>query len=150
MTGASLLPAPTRRDAMHTVVWATFALLSWIAAGAFLWTLRPIDPVTRLELTVMGPTVAGGDLRVMVAYCKAEGYTPEAVRWSLVDGVTIILPPLVVTLQPGCHTTLLVMPTARQMVAGSYRLRVDGVYRPFLWRAPIIETATSNEFTVGP
>jgi hypothetical protein len=144
----SLLAPPTHRDTLHTVTWATLALLLWIAAITFLWTLRPLDPVPRLNLTVMGPTVAGGYVRVMIDYCKTEGYTPESVRWSLVDGVTIMLDPLVVTLEPGCHTTLLILPTAPQMVEGTYKLRVDGIYRPYPWRSAIIVSATSNDFTV--
>ena len=146
----SLVPAPMSRDRLHNLTWATLAALSWVTAFAVLWTLRPLDPVPRLNLTVMGPTLPGGDLRVMVDYCKAEGYTPESVRWSLVDGVTIMLDPLVVTLQPGCHVTMLILPTARQMVAGVYKLRVDGIYRPYPWRSAIVVSATSNEFTVAP
>jgi len=149
MSNGSLL-SPSRWDRVHAVTAPLLALVVCVAAVAFLWTLRPLDPVPRLQLTVMGPTLPGGDLRVMVDYCKTEGYTPESVRWSLIDGVTIMLDPLVVTLQPGCHATLLILPTAPQMVAGVYKLRVDGIYRPYPWRAAIVVSATSNEFTVKP
>ena len=125
-------------------------LWSVLAAVAFLWTLRPLDPVPKLELTIIGPTPAGADLKVRVDYCKAEGFTPTAVRWSLVDGVTIMLPPTIVTLAPGCHSTTLILPGTPHMTPGTYMLRVDGVYTPYPWRAAIIETATSAPFEVVP
>lgn len=150
MSNGSLLSGPTRWDRFHNGIWAVVAFCSIISATGFLYTLRPLDPVPKLELTVIGPTHAGADLKVRVAYCKTAGFTPSAVRWSLVDGVTIMLPPTIVTLTPGCHVTTLILPGTPHMTPGRYLLHVDGVYVPYPWRAPIVEPATSPVFEVIP
>jgi hypothetical protein len=146
----SLMPEPTRFDLVHNFIWGSLAAIAWIMAFAFLWTLRPLDPVPRLELTVLGPTHAGSDLQVRVDYCKREGFAPSAVRWSLVDGVTIMLPPTIVTLAPGCRVLTLVLPGTPHMTPGRYRLRVDGVYMLYPWRSAVIESASSPWFEVLP
>jgi len=145
----SLMGRPTRRDSYHNVVWGALTLVTWLSVGLFFWTLRPLDPVPKLALTVQEPIRAGGDLFIRVDYCKAAGYTPAAVRWSLIDGVTIMLPPTVVTLDVGCHVTTLILPSSPHMVAGRYMLRVDGIYQPYPWRT-IVETAISPVFEVTP
>jgi len=145
-----MLPPRTRWDTLHNLIWGALAVLAWTLAISYAWTLRPLDPVPKLELTVLGPLHAGSDIRARVDYCKTEGFTPSAVRWSLVDGVTIMLPDTIVTLTPGCHVVTLILPGTPHMVPGSYMLRVDGVYAPYPWRASIIESATSKPFDVVP
>jgi len=145
---SSMLPAATSLERIHNGMWAVLALCSMLSAASFLWTLRPLDPVPKLALTVLGPTRTGADLEVRVDYCKTEGFTPSAVRWSLVDGVTIMLPPTVVTLAPGCRVTILLLPGTPHMTPGVYLLRVDGIYTPYPWRSPIIVSASSPPFEV--
>ena len=138
------------RDHLHNVLWGATALVAWLAAFVFLWSLRPLDPVTKLELVIEGPIHAGGDLRVHIDYCKTEGFAPSSVSWALIDGVTIMLEPMIVRLTPGCHVTTLIMPSTPHMIPGTYKLHVDGVYPTYPWRAYIIKSATSPEFEVVP
>jgi hypothetical protein len=109
----------------------------------------PYDPVPKLEIAVVGPTHAGGALRVHVDYCKATGYTPIEVRWALIDGVTIILPPTMVTLPVGCRVTTFILPSSPHMTPGRYQLRVNGLYQTWPWRT-VIEEAISPVFEVVP
>ena len=146
---AETLSYPMPKDRIGNMVMGTLALVTWLAAGLFLWSLRPIDPVPRLNIAVIGETRAGEALRVRVDYCKAPGYTPLSVRWSLVDGVTIMLPGTVVILADGCHVTTLILPSSPHMTPASYILRVDGVYQPMPWRT-IVKTAISPPFEVMP
>ena len=146
---AVALSYPTREDRTVNLVMSVVTLVVWLACAVFLWSLRPIDPVPKLQIAVVGETRAGSDLRVRVDYCKAEGYTPLAVRWSLIDGVTIMLPPTIVTLATGCHVTTLILPSSPHMTPARYILRVDGVYQPMPWRT-IVKTAISPPFEVSP
>jgi len=116
------------------------------AVGTLVW---PYHPVPRLEIAVVGPTHAGDALRVHVDYCKTAGYNPYEVRWALLDGVTIMLPPTLVTLPPGCDQLTILLPSSPHMVPGSYKLRVQGFYAVWPWRT-VIEEATSKPFEVTP
>lgn len=151
MNGApSLLSMPTRADVMLHRISVAFGLCAWVVVGLLFYTLWwPFDPVPKLQIAVVGPTRAGQDLRVKIDYCKAPGFVATEVRWALVDGATIMLPSTLVTLPPGCHTLTVILPSSVHMTPGRYQLRVEGIYRPWLWRE-LVERATSEWFEVGP
>jgi hypothetical protein len=121
--------------------------LSMVALLATAWW--PRGPLTQLEIRVVAPPRAQGDLLVEVTYCKAWDLAPAEVRWALIDGVTIMLPPYTVTLDPGCHTRVVSLPLARAIAPGVYQLQVTGIYELWPWRHEVY-IRTSPPFRLLP
>ncbi len=106
--------------------------LSMVALLTTAWW--PRGPLTQLEIRVTGTPRAQSDLLVEVSYCKVWNLSPSEVRWALLDGVTIMLPPYTVTLDSGCHVRVVSLPLSRVIAPGIYQLQVTGIYEVWPWR----------------
>jgi hypothetical protein len=109
-------------------------LISVAIVGALTTAWVPGGPLSRLAIRVIGSPRVNGDLHIEVDYCKVRSTAPAEVRWSLLDGVEIMLPPYVVTLPEGCHVRIVALPLTRAVAPGVYQLQVTGIYRIWPWR----------------
>jgi hypothetical protein len=117
--------------------------------GLFLTAWFPAGPLTRLAIRVVDTPRVNGDLHVEVDYCKSRDTAPAEVRWSLLDGVEIMLPPYVVTLPEGCHVRIVALPLTRVVTPGVYQLQVTGIYHIWPWREDVV-TRRSPPFRLLP
>jgi len=97
----------------------------------------PSGPLTRLAIRVVNEPHVNGDLHIEVDYCKSRATAPAEVRWALIDGVSVMLPPYVVTLTEGCQVRVVSLPLARNVAPGVYQLQVTGIYRLWPWREEV-------------
>ena len=97
----------------------------------------PSGPLTRLTIRVVNEPRVNGEVHIAVDYCKSRDTAPAEVRWSLLDGVSIMLPPYVVTLPQGCHVLTVSLPLARNIAPGVYQLQVTGIYHLWPWREEV-------------
>lgn len=135
----------TRGDHLAVVLSSSglvFVGLAMLVLVATAW--YPPAPIARLSISVVGTPQATGNLLVLVDYCKRSDVPPAEVRWALVDGVTVMLPPYVVTLPSGCHQTTVSLPLSRVVPPGIYQLQVTGIYRVWPWREVVITRRTPS------
>jgi hypothetical protein len=59
---------------------------------------------------------------------------PSAIRWSLVNSITIVLPQTTASLPVGCHVRYLRVPTSHHVASGIYQLQEEVIYEPWPWR----------------
>jgi hypothetical protein len=97
----------------------------------------PAGPLSRLTIRVVNEPRVNGDLHIEVDYCKDRQTAPSEVRWSLLDGVEIMLPSYVVTLPEGCHVRVVALPLTRAVAPGVYQLQVTGIYHIWPWREEV-------------
>lgn len=124
----------------RTLVRLTSAGILMIAlalVALFLTTWFPMGPLTRLTIRVVDTPRVNGDLHIEIDYCKSRETAPTEVRWSLLDGVEIMLPPYVVTLPEGCHVRTVALPLTRVVAPGVYQLQVTGIYQVWPWREEV-------------
>ena len=143
---------PTRPRGDHLAVVLSSLGLAFIGAAILLLIATawyPPAPLTRLSISVVGTPRATGDLLVLVDYCKRSDVPPAEVRWALVDGVTVMLPPCTVTLPLGCHQTTVSLPLSRVVPPGVYQLQVTGIYRMWPWR-DVVYTRRTPSFRLQP
>lgn len=113
---------------------AGIMLIAASVVGLFLTVWFPFGPLEHLTIRVVDTPRIGGDLHIEVDYCKTRSTAPSDVRWSLLDGVEIMLPPYVVTLPEGCHVRVVSLPLTPSVAPGVYQLQVTGIYRIWPWR----------------
>lgn len=97
----------------------------------------PAGPLTRLTIRVVNEPRVNGEIHIEVDYCKVRDTAPAEVRWALIDGVSVMLPPYVVTLPQGCHVIVTSLPLARNIAPGVYQLQVTGIYHLWPWREEV-------------
>ena len=110
---------------------STLALV-WVAAFVALTLLWQTPTLTKMVLTP-GEARAGGPLRVRMEYCKPRDRVPVAVRWSLQNEVSIVLPDVFFALPRGCSTKTVEVPLSAHVIPGRYKLQVEVVYQPWPW-----------------
>ena len=120
--------------ALVVLMSAGILLLALALGGVFLTTWFPVGPLTRLSIRIVDTARVNGDLHIEIDYCKSRMTAPSEVRWSLLDGVEIMLPPYVVTLPEGCHVRTVALPLTRAVAPGVYQLQVTGIYEVWPWR----------------
>jgi hypothetical protein len=113
-------------------------MLALSAAGFWASMFVPAMPVTSLTLAVETGARSGSIIRVHVTYCKSYDLGPSKVRWTLKDGITIMLSEAAVTLPVGCGTRVVPLPVSAAVMPGPYVLQVEGFYSPWPWREDII------------
>jgi len=131
----------------YTRTYTERALVSLVSVGITLFAITlfgllatawfPAGPLSRLAIRVVNTPRVGGDLNIEVDYCKDRQTAPSEVRWSLLDGVEIMLPPYVVTLPEGCHVRVVALPLTRAVAPGVYQLQVTGIYHIWPWREEV-------------
>ena len=109
--------------------------------STFVW---PYAVLTRLELTVSEPVIAGEPMRVTVDYDKRRDWSPQRVEVSLQDGFSIGLPFDAVRLPVGHHATTILVPVPPRVPPGQYFVQVAVTYEPFPWKA-VTYTARTRE-----
>jgi hypothetical protein len=142
-----------RRSLFEVVaVWMASVSTAVISIGIVGLTLTfwwPYEPVTSLEIAVLGTAHPGGTLTVRVDYCKPDEAAPTDVRWTLINDVTILLEDGTASLPAGCHVTSRIFVLSAQVPPGRYRLQVEGLYQPWPWRR-VEYLRRSAPFEVAP
>jgi len=141
---------PSRGDRVAVLLSSLGLLLIGAALVLIISTTwYPQPPLSRLAVRVVNAPTVNGDVYVEVDYCKRYALPPAEVRWALVDGVTVMLPPYTVSLPVGCHVLTVALPLNRSVAPGVYQLQVTGIYRPWPWRE-IVHEERSAPFRLGP
>jgi hypothetical protein len=122
-------------------------MLALMVGTFFVTTFWPWNPITRLNITVVGSPMAGRSLTVNIDYCKARAWAPAEVRWMLVNDVSIVLPVQTASMPPGCHIKPLLLPLPRHILPGEYRLQEELIYEPWPWKQ-YVYVVQSPTFTV--
>lgn len=139
----------SRSDIASILSSLALAFISFVVMGGIVTAWYPAGPITRLSIRVVNSPRVNGDVHVFVDYCKASDMPPAEVRWALLDGVAVMLPPHVVTLPKGCHQTTVGIPLNRSVAPGVYQLQVTGIYHVWPWRE-VVYTRTSPPFRLLP
>ena len=118
------------------MVVASLTLISmWAAMIVFAATAwYPWNPITTVNVRVTGQPQVGRPMYIVVDYCKARDWAPQEVRFSLVNEVTVVLPPSTLSLPTGCHTTSIRVPLPKHIVPTAYRFQLETIYQPWPWR----------------
>lgn len=126
-------------------VWVMLAVLA-----VTIW--YPWNPITTVNVRVVGTPVVGQAMTVEVNYCKVRDWVPAEVRFSLLNEVTVMLPNSPASLPVGCHVTNVVVPLPRHIVPTKYRLQLETIYRPWPWveipyvrQSPVFTMAAAPE-----
>lgn len=144
-----LIDGPTRGDRLALrLAGMGLALIGLALAAVIATAWYPLPPLSRLAIRVVNAPVVNGELHIQVDYCKRYNVPPAEVRWALLDGVSIILPPYVMTLPEGCHVMTVSMPLNRSVAPGVYQLQVTGIYRLWPWR-DVVYVERSAPFRIG-
>jgi hypothetical protein len=129
------------RSVSERVLMGTMSLAIVLLCAGMLGLLAtawyPAGPISQLTIRVVNEPRVNGDLHIEVDYCKDRQTAPSEVRWSLLDGVEIMLPPYVVTLPEGCHVRVVALPLTRAVAPGVYQLQVTGIYQVWPWRVEV-------------
>lgn len=136
----------------RALVWlmsVAVGLIALFAVGLVASMWLPPGPLARLTIRVVNAPRVAGDIHVAVDYCKRSNYPPAEVRWALLDGVAIMLPPYMVTLPVGCHVIAVSLPLNRSIAPGVYQLQVTGIYRLWPWRE-VVYSQRSPSFRLLP
>jgi len=135
--------------ALMLLMSLSVGLISLGMVGLVATAWYPPGPITRLVIRVVNEPRVNGELHIEVDYCKSRDTAPAEVRWALLDGVEIMLPPYVVTLPEGCHVRVVALPLTRAVAPGVYQLQVTGIYHIWPWREEVY-TRRSPSFRLLP
>jgi len=113
----------------------TLSLVAAVVLGFAVTVTYPWNPITKVEITVVGQSHVGGTLIVEVDYCKTRDWAPESVRWSLTNAVTVVLPMATTSLPPGCHVKRLIIQIPEHVAPGMYQLQEELRYEPWPWKS---------------
>lgn len=142
---------PTRGERFRTAVANITLSLFLMLVIVFLCTLYyPWNPITKLEIAIVGEPHAGGILAVDVSYCKTRSWTPREVRWALLNDISIILPLTSFTLPVGCSSRRVLLPIPVHVAPGDYKLQTEVIYEPWPWRTFVYVAETPAAFQVAP
>ncbi len=145
------LPEPTTGDRISRVIATiTLALLSAIVLAFIVTIVYPWNPITSVEIRVVGTPRVGAYLTVELTYCKARAWAPSDVRWSLVNEVSIVLPATLMSFPPGCHVKRLGVAIPRHVMPGNYRLKEELHYDPWPWKSYVYERESPVFRLFGP
>lgn len=129
------LRTPTRMDHVsRSVANFTLSLLTVVMLGFIATAIYPWNPVTRLDISLIGAQSARSALDVRIDYCKAREWTPVDVRWALVNDITIVLPTTLMSMPVGCHVKQVSVPMPIHAIPGRYQLQQEVIYRPWPWK----------------
>ena len=110
-------------------------LMACALIGLLVTVAYPWDPITKLNLRVLGAPTVGEDLTVELDYCKTRAWVPASVRWALVNDVAVSFPSATTFSMPvGCHVHRLLVPAPRHVAPGIYMLQEEVLYQPWPWR----------------
>lgn len=130
-----MLRQPTAMDRVSRVIAnVTLSMLGLFALVFFITMLYPWEPITRLEIQVVGESRVNAGLVVAVDYCKARAWPPDEVRWALVNDITVVLPTTLMSMPVGCHVKQLGIPMPIHAIPGTYQLQEELIYRPWPWK----------------
>jgi hypothetical protein len=126
----------------------TFKLrnILWLLPTTGLWlliffvvltTIWPGHTLSKFDLYAQEARL-GEDLRVKLDYCKTRDRIPTAVRWSLQNEVTVVLPDTRFALPKGCYVRSVIIPMPRHIAPGKYRVQVEVEYRPWPWVTEVL------------
>ena len=128
----SLMPERRHTDRIaHWIIASALAVIGLAVLFVGLTMVRPYWFITRNHMTV---SVVGAVMHVQMDYCKTENRTPTAVRWALVDGITILIPRSPMTLPTGCHIVTIMVDLPEHVIPGTYVLQHEVFYCPWPWR----------------
>ena len=113
----------------------TLSMLGLFALVFFVTMIYPWDPITKLEIRVVGESRVDTGIVVSVDYCKVRNWTPAEVRWALVNDITIVLPTTLMSMPVGCHVKQLAIPMPIHAMPGTYQLQEELIYKPWPWKA---------------
>jgi len=141
-------------DTSHRrMMWIAFATLlsMWVvmfAAATTMW--YPWNPLTKLELAVLGTPRVGKILEVELNYCKQRDWASHEIRWSLVNDVTIVLPrESAFNLPLGCNSKNIILMLPQHIMPTDYKLQLEVIYEPWPW-TELVYTRASQRFHVLP
>jgi hypothetical protein len=123
--------------ALMSLVSVAVGLIFLVVVGLMATAWYPAGPLTRLAIRVVNEPHVNGEIHIEVDYCKSRDTAPAEVRWSLLDGVSVMLPPYVVTLAEGCQVRVVSLPLSRNVAPGVYQLQVTGIYHLWPWREEV-------------
>lgn len=147
------LPVRTTGDRVsRAIAVIALTLLSAVVVAFIVTIIYPWNPITSVEIRVVGSPHVGAYLTVEVTYCKARSWTPSDVRWSLINEVSIVLPDTPMSFPPGCHVKRIAVAVPRHVMPGDYKLKEELHYEPWPWKSyvyeresPVFRLSGSNE-----